>query len=82
MGRYTEELKRARVLANDFAALEALRAELEANRAQVKNGSWDYRLLVVDDPDGNLLHFNYPDERGSAGSARCNDPIEAEGKSG
>jgi len=44
------------------AALDALRAELEARGAAVKEGSWGYRLLVVDDPDGNQLFFNYPQE--------------------
>jgi catechol 2,3-dioxygenase-like lactoylglutathione lyase family enzyme len=44
------------------AALNALRAELEAKGVQVKDGSWGYRLLVVDDPDGNQLYFNYPAE--------------------
>jgi catechol 2,3-dioxygenase-like lactoylglutathione lyase family enzyme len=44
------------------AALDALRAELEARGVQVKDGSWGYRLLVVDDPDGNQLMFNYPAE--------------------
>jgi catechol 2,3-dioxygenase-like lactoylglutathione lyase family enzyme len=42
------------------AALDALRAELEAKGVAVKDGSWGYRLLVVDDPDGNHLFFNYP----------------------
>jgi len=42
------------------AALDALRTELEANGVKVKDGSWGYRLLVVDDPDGNQLLFNYP----------------------
>ncbi len=42
------------------AALDALRAELEAKGVPVKEGSWGYRLLVVDDPDGNQLFFNYP----------------------
>jgi catechol 2,3-dioxygenase-like lactoylglutathione lyase family enzyme len=42
------------------AALDALRAELEANGASVKDGTWGYRLLVIDDPDGNQLFFNYP----------------------
>jgi catechol 2,3-dioxygenase-like lactoylglutathione lyase family enzyme len=46
------------------AALDALRAELEASGVAVKDGSWGYRLLVVDDPDGNQLYFNYPDEPG------------------
>jgi uncharacterized glyoxalase superfamily protein PhnB len=43
-------------------ALDALRAELEARGVPVKDGSWGYRLLVVDDPDGNQLYFNYPHE--------------------
>jgi uncharacterized glyoxalase superfamily protein PhnB len=44
------------------AALDALRAELETKGVPVKEGSWGYRLLVVDDPDGNQLFFNYPAE--------------------
>ena len=44
------------------AALDALRAELEAKGIPVKEGSWGYRLLVVDDPDGNQLFFDYPAE--------------------
>jgi uncharacterized glyoxalase superfamily protein PhnB len=47
------------------AALDALRAELEAKGVSVKEGSWGYRLLVVDDPDGNQLFFNYPNEPAS-----------------
>lgn len=42
------------------AALDALRAEFEAKGVAVKDGSWGYRLIVVDDPDGNQLLFNYP----------------------
>jgi len=45
-----------------IAALDALRAELETKGVPVKDGSWGYRLLVVDDPDGNQLFFNYPGE--------------------
>ncbi len=45
-----------------IAALDALRAELAAKGVAVKDGSWGYRLLVVDDPDGNQLFFNYPAE--------------------
>ena len=44
------------------AALDALRAEFEAKGAVVKDGSWGYRLLVIDDPDGNQLYFNYPNK--------------------
>ena len=47
------------------AALDALRAELEAKGVPVKEGWWGYRLLVVDDPDGNQLFFNYPNETAS-----------------
>ena len=47
------------------AAVDALRAELEAKSVPVKEGSWGYRLLVVDDPDGNQLFFNYPAENAS-----------------
>ena len=47
------------------AALDALRVELEAKGVAVKEGSWGYRLLVVDDPDGNQLFFNYPSETAS-----------------
>ena len=53
----------------ETAALDALRAELEANGVRVKDGSWGYRLLVVDDPDGNQLFFNYPSESASGQSA-------------
>jgi|SRR5215468_4640625 len=42
------------------AALDGLRAELAAKGVAVKDGSWGYRVLVVDDPDGNQLLFNYP----------------------
>ena len=46
-------------------ALDALRAELEAKGVPVKEGWWGYRLLVVDDVDGNQLFFNYPKETAS-----------------
>lgn len=48
------------------AALDALRAELDAKGVPAKDGSWGYRLLVVDDLDGNQLLFNYPSEAASA----------------
>jgi catechol 2,3-dioxygenase-like lactoylglutathione lyase family enzyme len=48
------------------AALDGLRAELEARGVTVKEGSWGYRLLVIDDPDGNQLFFNYPSETASS----------------
>jgi catechol 2,3-dioxygenase-like lactoylglutathione lyase family enzyme len=55
------------------AALDALRAELEAKGVPVKDGSWGYRLLVVDDPDGNQLLFNYPAETAYGKTARERD---------
>jgi catechol 2,3-dioxygenase-like lactoylglutathione lyase family enzyme len=50
------------------AAVDTLRTELEAKGALVKEGRWGYRLLVVDDPDGNQLFFNYPNETASGKS--------------
>jgi catechol 2,3-dioxygenase-like lactoylglutathione lyase family enzyme len=47
------------------AALDALRTEFEARGVAVKEGSWGYRILIVDDPDGNQLFFNYPHEPAS-----------------
>ncbi len=44
------------------AALDMLRVELESKGVRVRDGSWGYRLLVVDDLDGNQLFFNYPSE--------------------
>jgi uncharacterized glyoxalase superfamily protein PhnB len=46
----------------EVAALDALRAELEARSVMVRDGHWGYRLLVVEDLDGNQLFFNYPNE--------------------
>jgi catechol 2,3-dioxygenase-like lactoylglutathione lyase family enzyme len=51
------------------AALDALRAELKAKDVLVKEGSWGYRVLIVDDPDGNQLLFNYPNEAASGKNA-------------
>lgn len=48
-----------------IAALDTLRSELESKGVPVKEGSWGYRLLVVDDPDGNQLFFNYPADTAS-----------------
>lgn len=47
------------------AALDELRAEFEARGVSVKDGSWGYRLLIVNDPDGNQLFFNYPHDPAS-----------------
>ncbi len=48
-----------------IAAIDALRAEFSAKGVAVKEGWWGYRLLVVDDPDGNQLFFNFPNETAS-----------------
>jgi catechol 2,3-dioxygenase-like lactoylglutathione lyase family enzyme len=45
---------------NMVAALDALRTEFENKGVPVKENSWGYRLLVVDDLDSNQLFFNYP----------------------
>ena len=47
---------------SEAAALDSLRAEIEARGVGVKDGFWGYRLLVVEDLDGNQLFFNYPNE--------------------
>jgi catechol 2,3-dioxygenase-like lactoylglutathione lyase family enzyme len=52
----------AETIEAQVAGLDALRVELESKGVAVKNGSWSYRLLVVDDLDGNQLFFNYPHE--------------------
>ncbi len=46
----------------EAAVIDALRAELEARGVTVRDGEWGYRVLIVDDPDGNQLYFNYPSE--------------------
>ena len=46
----------------EVAAVDALRAELGARGVAVKDGHWGYRVLVVEDPDGNQLFFPYPNE--------------------
>jgi len=52
------------------AALDALRTEFEAKGVSVREGLWGYRLLVVDDPDGNQLFFNYPNETAAGDTVR------------
>src|SRR5271154_1094850 len=54
-----------------IAALDDLRAELEAKGVSVKEGSWGYRLLVIDDPAGTQLFFNYPNETTSGNNVRA-----------
>lgn len=53
-----------------IAALDALRLELQAKGVSVKEGWWGYHLLVVDDPDGNQLFFNYPSQTASGKTAK------------
>lgn len=55
---------------NATAALDALRAEFEAKGVAIKEGSWGYRLIVVEDPDGNQLLFNYPADGANQGAQR------------
>jgi catechol 2,3-dioxygenase-like lactoylglutathione lyase family enzyme len=43
-------------------ALAAARAEFERAGVAVKDGQWGYKLMVVEDPDGNQLFFPYPKE--------------------
>lgn len=49
-------------LSLDVGVLDALRIELEGRGVDVRDGQWGYRLMVVTDPDGNALYFNYPNE--------------------
>jgi catechol 2,3-dioxygenase-like lactoylglutathione lyase family enzyme len=44
----------------DVDVLHALRSELEHKGVNVKDGWWGYKLMVIHDPDGNELYFNYP----------------------
>ena len=44
----------------DVDVLHALRSELEQRGVDVKDGWWGYKLMVIRDPDGNELYFNYP----------------------
>ena len=46
----------------EIAAVDALRAELEGRGVAVKDGNWGYKVLVVEDPDGNQLYVPYPNE--------------------
>jgi uncharacterized glyoxalase superfamily protein PhnB len=52
-----------------IVAIDKLRAEFTSNGAPVQELSWGYRLLVVDDPDGNQLFFNYPTEPAPASAS-------------
>ena len=53
-------------LSLDVGVLNAARAEFEGKGVDVRDGYWAYRLMIVADPDGNELYFNYPaDPKGS-----------------
>lgn len=43
------------------AALDALRAEFAERGVEARDGQWGYRVVIVEDPDGNTLLFNYTD---------------------
>ena len=42
-------------------ALDALRAAFAEKGVTVTDGQWGYRVVIVEDPDGNRLMFNYTD---------------------
>ena len=51
---------RDRLKAEVTAGLDRLRQEFVGRGAKVEDGWWGYKLLVIRDPDGNELYFNYP----------------------
>jgi catechol 2,3-dioxygenase-like lactoylglutathione lyase family enzyme len=48
----------------EIAAVDAYRAELESRGVAVKEGKWGYRVLVIEDLDGNQMFVPYPNEPG------------------
>jgi len=42
------------------AVLDKVRAEFVGKGVKVEDGWWGYKVLIVRDPDGNELYFNYP----------------------
>ncbi len=44
----------------DPDVLAAARADFEGRGVEVKDGWWGYRLMIIEDPDGNQLYFPYP----------------------
>ena len=44
----------------DPDVLAAARIEFEGRGVAVKDGWWGYKLMIVEDPDGNQLWFPYP----------------------
>ena len=49
-----------------------VRHTFERRGAPVRDGWWGYRLMIVEDPDGNQLYFPYG-EAGAATDERPND---------
>jgi catechol 2,3-dioxygenase-like lactoylglutathione lyase family enzyme len=43
-----------------------VRRSFERQGVVVKDGSWGYRLMIVEDPDGNLLYFPIGEEKAPA----------------
>lgn len=43
-----------------------VRRSFERQGVAVKDGSWGYRLMIVEDPDGNLLYFPIGEEKADA----------------
>lgn len=50
----------------DRKAFAELEAQIAANAVAAKEGHWGYRVLIVDDLDGNQLFFPFPEEKGEA----------------
>lgn len=48
----------------EITAVDAYRAEIEGRGVTVKEGRWGYRVLVIDDLDGNQIFVPYPNEPG------------------
>jgi catechol 2,3-dioxygenase-like lactoylglutathione lyase family enzyme len=46
----------------DPDVLVAARAEFEARGVDLKDGWWGYKLMIIEDPDGNQLYFPYPQD--------------------
>ncbi len=48
----------------DDDEIDAVRADFERAGVPVSDGHWGYRLMIVEDPDGNQLLFPYSQARG------------------
>jgi catechol 2,3-dioxygenase-like lactoylglutathione lyase family enzyme len=46
----------------DSEVLDSARSEFEGGGVDVKDGWWGYKLMIIEDPDGNQLYFPYPAE--------------------